>query len=353
MAENETGNGSGGGGSGGGGAEATKISLARLLSSVNMDNIEKARPLIQGRREVVLDEETLKAQKEPEVSPEERFVSSVAAIAFNLDKTEDRFDKQSIKTLVDRLDKIIDAQLNEVLHHPTFQQMEASWRSVADLVRNTNFKANIQLSILDVSKEGGGRGPRAQLHRHLGLRAVQEAVHLRVRPVRRRALRRGHRALRVPQLPRRHALAGEHGEGGGGLARPLRGEPRPRVLRRLQHHGRRGPAPGHRGHAGHPALLPLEQAAGDRRGGLPGPDHAALHRAGAVQRRHEPGQRDQVRRGGPGRRGVGVPLGPLVHALRPEPGALLRDLGLVPVHPGPQGGRPDLGPAGAQLQRPG
>jgi type VI secretion system protein ImpC len=153
MAENETGNGSGGGGSGGGGAEATKISLARLLSSVNMDNIEKARPLIQGRREVVLDEETLKAQKEPEVSPEERFVSSVAAIAFNLDKTEDRFDKQSIKTLVDRLDKIIDAQLNEVLHHPTFQQMEASWRSVADLVRNTNFKANIQLSILDVSKE--------------------------------------------------------------------------------------------------------------------------------------------------------------------------------------------------------
>lgn len=152
MAENETGNGSGGNG----GETATEeVTLARLLSSVNMEAIDKARPLIQDEREVVLDEATLKKRKEDEVSPEERFVSAVAAVAYNLDD-EGRFDKQSIKNLVDRLDKIIDAQLNEVLHNETFQRIESNWRAVDDLVKNTNFKADIQLSLLDVSKEEAG-----------------------------------------------------------------------------------------------------------------------------------------------------------------------------------------------------
>ena len=31
--------------------------------------------------------------------------------------------------------------------------MEATWQSIQDLVRNTNFKANIQLSLIDVDKQ--------------------------------------------------------------------------------------------------------------------------------------------------------------------------------------------------------
>jgi type VI secretion system protein ImpC len=132
------------------------ISLSRFLTSVNMTAVEKARPLIQEDRSIILDDETLKARKEGEVSPEERFVSGMAAVAFNLENESDRFDKQSIKTLVDRLDKLIDAQINEVLHNDQFQAMEANWTAVDDLCKNTNFKADIQLSLLDVSKEEAG-----------------------------------------------------------------------------------------------------------------------------------------------------------------------------------------------------
>jgi len=147
MAENETGGGSGTG------TETKDVTLARLLSSVNMETIDAARPLIQNKREVVLDEKTIETRKEDEVSSEERFISSMAAVAYNLDDSEARFDKQSIKHLVERLDGIIDAQLNEVLHNEVFQQIEANWTSLYDLIKNTDFKANIQLSLLDISKE--------------------------------------------------------------------------------------------------------------------------------------------------------------------------------------------------------
>ncbi len=42
--------------------------------------------------------------------------------------------------------------MNEILHHEKFQQMEASWRGLEDLVNNTNFKADITIDILDVDK---------------------------------------------------------------------------------------------------------------------------------------------------------------------------------------------------------
>lgn len=126
-----------------------KLDLKTFLTSVRLDpnRAVNPRPMIQDDLETVLDD------KQDAVSTEERFASSMAAVVYNLDPSVRRFDKQTIQDLVADIDAIIEAQVNEILHHPDFQKLEATWASVADLVRHTNFKANIGLSLLDISKE--------------------------------------------------------------------------------------------------------------------------------------------------------------------------------------------------------
>lgn len=129
--------------------EPTNLDLETFLSSVRLDpqQVSTPRPMIKNQLDTVLDD------KEDQVSSEERFISSMAAVVYNMDPDMGRFDKQTIQDLVGYIDQLVEDQVNEVLHHPTFQNMEASWTSLQDLVRNTNFKANINLSLLDVSKD--------------------------------------------------------------------------------------------------------------------------------------------------------------------------------------------------------
>ncbi|MFJ2284736.1 type VI secretion system contractile sheath large subunit, partial [Pseudomonas sp. NPDC087803] len=61
------------------------------------------------------------------------------------------------KAMVDRMIAEIDAklsrQMDEILHHPDFQALESSWRGLQLLVDRTNFRENIKIEILNVSKE--------------------------------------------------------------------------------------------------------------------------------------------------------------------------------------------------------
>ncbi len=122
----------------------TELSLKNFLSSVRLNTeVANPTPMLQQNLEKVQEE----------VSAEERFINSLAAVAYNMNADENRFDKQSIQDLVADIDKLVDAQLNEILHAPEFQKLEATWTSIADLVKHTNFRANINISLLDLSKE--------------------------------------------------------------------------------------------------------------------------------------------------------------------------------------------------------
>lgn len=61
------------------------------------------------------------------------------------------------KAMVDRMIAEIDAklgsQMDEILHHPDFQALESAWRGLQLLVDRTNFRENIRIEILSVSKE--------------------------------------------------------------------------------------------------------------------------------------------------------------------------------------------------------
>lgn len=82
-----------------------------------------------------------------------------AALAFFVDsvvkstKTIDKIDKVVLDAQIAEIDRKISLQLDEILHHPNFMRMEAAWRSLKFLVDRTDFKKNVKIDILDISKD--------------------------------------------------------------------------------------------------------------------------------------------------------------------------------------------------------
>lgn len=50
------------------------------------------------------------------------------------------------------IDELLTAQVNEIMHHPDFQKLEASWRGLAYLVFNTETSTMLKIRMLNISK---------------------------------------------------------------------------------------------------------------------------------------------------------------------------------------------------------
>ena len=65
-------------------------------------------------------------------------------------------DKDTVAMINDRIsqiDKLISDQLNEVLHHPELQRLEASWRGLHMLVDQTETSSRLKLRLLNVTQK--------------------------------------------------------------------------------------------------------------------------------------------------------------------------------------------------------
>lgn len=65
-------------------------------------------------------------------------------------------DKDTVAMINDRIsqiDKLISDQLNEVLHHPDLQKLEASWRGLHMLVDQTETSSRLKLRLLNVTQK--------------------------------------------------------------------------------------------------------------------------------------------------------------------------------------------------------
>ncbi|MEM7351091.1 MAG: type VI secretion system contractile sheath large subunit [Acidobacteriota bacterium] len=71
----------------------------------------------------------------------------------NSEAPVERVDKVLVDKVVSELDKKITNQVNEILHHKDFQQMESSWRGLDFLVKRTDFRRNVKIEMLNASKE--------------------------------------------------------------------------------------------------------------------------------------------------------------------------------------------------------
>ena len=59
----------------------------------------------------------------------------------------------SIDARVAELDRLISAQLNSIMHAPEFQQLEASWRGLKYLVRESETSTMLKIKVLNTSKK--------------------------------------------------------------------------------------------------------------------------------------------------------------------------------------------------------
>lgn len=82
-----------------------------------------------------------------------------AALAFFVDsivqssQAVEKIDKVVLDHHIAEIDRKISAQLDEILHDPAFQRMESAWRGLKFLVDRTDFRKNVKIDMLDVSKE--------------------------------------------------------------------------------------------------------------------------------------------------------------------------------------------------------
>jgi type VI secretion system protein ImpC len=59
----------------------------------------------------------------------------------------------SIASRIAEIDKLISLQLNEVMHHPSFQKLEATWRGIWHLVSHSETSEMLKIKLLNVSKK--------------------------------------------------------------------------------------------------------------------------------------------------------------------------------------------------------
>jgi type VI secretion system protein ImpC len=65
----------------------------------------------------------------------------------------ERIDKTLLDQYIAQIDQTIGKQLDVILHHPVFQELESAWRGLHSLVERCDFRCNTKVEVLDCSKE--------------------------------------------------------------------------------------------------------------------------------------------------------------------------------------------------------
>ena len=65
----------------------------------------------------------------------------------------EKIDKSLIDAYITEIDAKLSSQIDEILHHEDVQKLESAWRGLKFVVDQTDFRENIKIDILNVSKE--------------------------------------------------------------------------------------------------------------------------------------------------------------------------------------------------------
>ena len=125
--------------------ETIEITVEDLLGSLRIDGSEETSfvPIVQENRSVINED----------VSEAARFMSSLAALVWNVDIGTGRLDKGSIQEIIAQINKMVNDQVNEVIHNQKFKDLESSWMGLHDIAKECNYNNNQKLDFLDTSKK--------------------------------------------------------------------------------------------------------------------------------------------------------------------------------------------------------
>ncbi|CAI1008336.1 Uncharacterized protein conserved in bacteria [Serratia rubidaea] len=91
-----------------------------------------------------------------DATADERVTAAMQIFLERLKQSGDKVEKLD-KTLLDHhiaeLDHQISRQLDAVMHHEDFQRVESLWRGMKSLVDKTDFRQNVKIELLDLSKD--------------------------------------------------------------------------------------------------------------------------------------------------------------------------------------------------------
>ncbi|MFQ5674484.1 MAG: type VI secretion system contractile sheath large subunit [bacterium] len=79
----------------------------------------------------------------------EAFISDL----LSSNREKEKVEQKLVDQMISELDKKISLQVDAVLHHEDFQKIESAWRGLKMVVDRTDFKENIRLEVLSVSKD--------------------------------------------------------------------------------------------------------------------------------------------------------------------------------------------------------
>lgn len=121
-----------------------------------MSTAEKALDSATVERSSLLDEVMAQTRITPNEEGYDIAKKGIGAFIENLinaNRTAEPVNKSLVDQMLVELDKKISAQMDEILHNDTFQQMESSWKGLKLLVDRTDFRENNKIELLHVTKE--------------------------------------------------------------------------------------------------------------------------------------------------------------------------------------------------------
>ncbi|MEM1032822.1 MAG: type VI secretion system contractile sheath large subunit [Myxococcota bacterium] len=65
----------------------------------------------------------------------------------------ERVDKALVDAMIAEIDQKLSQQIDEIVHHAEFQKLESAWRGLKFVIDRTNFRENIKVEMLNVSKD--------------------------------------------------------------------------------------------------------------------------------------------------------------------------------------------------------
>ncbi len=68
-------------------------------------------------------------------------------------KGQEKVDKAVVDAMIAELDKRLSAQVNEILHEPSFQKLESAWRGLKFLIDRVDFRENVKVEMLNATKD--------------------------------------------------------------------------------------------------------------------------------------------------------------------------------------------------------
>ncbi len=80
-------------------------------------------------------------------------IAGIVQKASGLDLDKLVINKAVVDDFIAEIDGQLSAQINVILHDSQFQKLESSWRSLKYLVDNTEFRENIRIEVMNVSKQ--------------------------------------------------------------------------------------------------------------------------------------------------------------------------------------------------------